>query len=188
MRIAYTPNPPPTTSPEEEAILDRIRTRRGSRGLTTLDLALLHSPPVADGWNTFVGAIRTNTSLTADIRELVICRVAYLHRAWYEWRAHAPIAVAAGVSQEGMDVLRDRGRLNDDRGCGLDERQRAAFEYATSMVMGIRVPDEVFDGVRGLFNDREILEMTVTIGQYIATAKLLTTLDIGEQNDHGWTE
>jgi 4-carboxymuconolactone decarboxylase len=53
------------------------------------------------------------------------------------------------------------------------------------MATQIRVPDSVFD-VRNHFNDREILEMTVTIGQYIATAKLLTTLDIGEQNDHDW--
>lgn len=82
-----------------------------------------------------------------------------------------------------MNILRDKHHKNEG---GLDEKQIAALEYATSMATQIRVPDAVFNGVRGHFNDREILEMTVTIGQYIATAKLLTTLDTGEQNDHDW--
>jgi len=31
-------------------IADRIRVRRGAKGLTPLDGALLYVPPVADGW------------------------------------------------------------------------------------------------------------------------------------------
>jgi len=50
MRIPYVPNPPPVQSEEEQAIVDRVAARRGARGLTSLDLALLHSPPVANGW------------------------------------------------------------------------------------------------------------------------------------------
>jgi hypothetical protein len=50
MRIPYVPDPPPTTSDADAAIVSRIRARRGARGLIPLDRALLHSPPVADGW------------------------------------------------------------------------------------------------------------------------------------------
>jgi hypothetical protein len=50
MRLPYVPDPPAVSSEKEQAIVDRVRTRRGERGLTLLDRALLHSPPVTDGW------------------------------------------------------------------------------------------------------------------------------------------
>lgn len=61
--------PPPGTSPAGDA----IRQRRGARGITALDAALLHVPPAAEGWNTLLGAVRTKGSLTDDIRELMVC-------------------------------------------------------------------------------------------------------------------
>lgn len=76
MRLPYTSNPPPATDPETAAIIARVQARRSPRPLQALDLTLLHSPPVADGWNSFLGAIRTKTSLEDDVREIAICRVA----------------------------------------------------------------------------------------------------------------
>ncbi|KAG4216592.1 hypothetical protein PC116_g34927, partial [Phytophthora cactorum] len=81
MRIPYVPNPPQPASEDEAAIISRIAARRAPRPLQPLDLALLHSPPVADGWNSFLGAIRTRTSLDARSREIAICRVAVCNGA-----------------------------------------------------------------------------------------------------------
>jgi hypothetical protein len=50
MRLPYVPNPPNFTEEEEKAVVERIKERRGERGLLGLDRSLLHSPPVADGW------------------------------------------------------------------------------------------------------------------------------------------
>src|ERR1700712_2195725 len=91
--------------PEEAAIISRVRARRAPRPLQALDLTLLHSPAVADGWNSFLGAIRTKTSLSDDVREIAICRVAVINEAWYEWGHHAPLAKAGGVSDEGLKIL-----------------------------------------------------------------------------------
>lgn len=63
--------PAPGTSP----VADAIRLRRGARGITPLDAALLHVPPVAGGWNTLLGAVRTKGNLPGDIRELMVRRV-----------------------------------------------------------------------------------------------------------------
>ena len=59
-------------APSTDAVADRIRQRRGVRGLTPLDGMLLNAPNVADGWNTFVGGLRTRTSLRDDVRELMV--------------------------------------------------------------------------------------------------------------------
>lgn len=49
MRLSYVDNPPKNLSAEDEQILERVKARRGERGLLPLDLALLHAPKVADG-------------------------------------------------------------------------------------------------------------------------------------------
>jgi 4-carboxymuconolactone decarboxylase len=53
---------------------------------------------VVDGWEAMLTAIRQKTSVTPQIRELAILRVAVLNRAPYEFEAHVPHAKRAGVS------------------------------------------------------------------------------------------
>jgi hypothetical protein len=50
MRLNYIPTPPNFTTPADQAVVERVKQRRGEKGLIALDKALLHSPPVADGW------------------------------------------------------------------------------------------------------------------------------------------
>jgi len=50
MRLPYIPQNPQFEDVEDRAILQRIHDRRGPTGLIELDRALLHAPPVADGW------------------------------------------------------------------------------------------------------------------------------------------
>ena len=70
MRIPYAPSTAsenPSASDETTAIYARIAARRKPRPLIPLDLALLHAPPIADGWNHLLGAIRTQTVLVSGI-------------------------------------------------------------------------------------------------------------------------
>lgn len=147
----------------------RLADRRGG-SLTPLDRLLLHSPPVADGWNSLLGAIRSRTTLSADVRELVICRIAVLNGAAYEWNAHAPLAVEAGVRGEQLAAVRlgERGALSDV--------QQAAVDYATVMTRDVAVPDEMFDGLRALFDERGLVELTATIGAYNLVSRFLVAL------------
>ncbi|KAG9252019.1 AhpD-like protein [Emericellopsis atlantica] len=187
MRIPYVANPPELTSPEHAAIVQRIQERRAPRPLQSLDLALLHSPPVADGWNTFLGAVRTKTSIPADLRELAISRVAVCNRAWYEWKHHAPLAVAAGVSQQGMEAVKVEERLEGDvkEGSDLSEKQWAVLVYADEMTRDVHVKEATFERLKGLFTDQEITEITATVACYNMVSRFLVALDVGERNGTG---
>lgn len=180
MRLPYVPDPPPTSSPEDQAIVDRIAARRAPRPLTSLDLALLHSPPVADGWNSFLGAVRTRTLLPADLRELAICRVASVNRAWYEWMHHAPLATAAGVGDEAMDLVKTRvgplGDVNTPEG-GFSAKQWAVLCIADEMTRNVEVSEGTFAAVKGLFEQREVVEIVSTVACYNCVSRFLVALD-----------
>lgn len=145
--------------------------------------------------NSFLGAIRTRTSLPASIREIAICRVAVLNAAWYEWMQHAPILRATGEldEQDVEYILRRRSNSQTQRPdttateddinpSKLGERHLAVLDYTDAMTMDARVPDEVFAQLRGLFSEREVVEITATVGAYNCVSRFLVALDVGEKN------
>ncbi|EXA36431.1 hypothetical protein FOVG_12338 [Fusarium oxysporum f. sp. pisi HDV247] len=182
MRVPYMPNPL-TSSPEEEAIVAAIAARRHPRPIQPLDLALLHSPHVAAGWNTFVGAIRTKTSLADDLRELAICRIAVVNRAWYEWMHHEPLAVNSGVSSESMNEIMEGGLLRSERPEGFNEKQWAVCVVADEMTRNVQVKDETFEWFKSLASDQEVVEVVATVACYNCVSRFLVALDVGERND-----
>jgi hypothetical protein len=50
MRLPYVDKEPTFDNAQDQAIVERVKQRRGEAGLLELDRALLHAPPVADGW------------------------------------------------------------------------------------------------------------------------------------------
>ncbi|EEP76960.1 conserved hypothetical protein [Uncinocarpus reesii 1704] len=183
MKIPYTANPPPTTTDEEASILQKVQDRRGASGLLPLDLALLHSFPVADGWNAFLGAIRTRTSLPVDIREIAICRVATLNEAWFEWKHHAPILAESGFSDAMMEMVKSATTPTDAELTALfDRKQAAVFRYTEAMTKTVKVPDAIFAEMKELFSEKEIVEITATAAAYNCVSRFLVALDVGEMN------
>ena len=112
----------------------RILARRGGR-LTALDGMLLPSPEFADGWNSMLGAVRGPSTLPADVRELVILRVASRNGASYEWAADEPVARQAGLGDEQLAMISVGGGAGRRRGAGgsgaLSPAQWAALASTT---------------------------------------------------------
>ncbi|KIV82018.1 hypothetical protein PV11_04159 [Exophiala sideris] len=184
MRIPYVPQNPHTKDQDEAEILSRVLARRGSHGLLPLDRALLHSFPVADAWNTFLGAIRSKTTLSTALRELIICRVAVLNEAGFEWDHHAPILVETGFPQQSLDLLNtpDLKQLStDDQAFSASDL--AALQYTDEMTKNVRVSRDTFAQLKEHFNDREIVEITATVGAYNCVSRFLVALDVDERNN-----
>ncbi|KAF2803383.1 uncharacterized protein BDZ99DRAFT_512158 [Mytilinidion resinicola] len=167
MRLPYAPKTPP--SPSLEPIYSRIAARRAPRPLIPLDLALLHSPPVADGWNSFIGALRIQTQLDGSIRELAISRVAVLNSAVHEWNSHAPLAFKAGITAEGLaTVLRGEevGKGGKGGEGGLTEREWAVVAYTDQMTRGVVVDEGVFGELKKWLGERDVVELTAVVAGY----------------------
>jgi AhpD family alkylhydroperoxidase len=134
---------------------------------------LLHSPPIAAGWLKLLTAVRQQSGLPGALRELIIMRVAALNRARYEAVMHAGIALQEGLTQEQLDdVLEWRMSPRFDR------RQRAVLAYVDAMTREIQVPDDVFAELCSWFDNRAIVELTVTVSAYNMVSRFLEALKI----------
>ncbi|EAW06829.1 carboxymuconolactone decarboxylase family protein [Aspergillus clavatus NRRL 1] len=190
MRLPYAPSHPPADAdPSTTEIYTRIAARRHPRPLIPLDLSLLHSPPVADGWNSFLGAIRTRTILPGALLELAVCRVAVLTGAVYEWNAHAPLALKDGVAAAALQAVREMPSTVEEAGrraleaSVLSAVQRAVVRYTDEMTGRVAVEEATFGalGEAGL-GEREIVELTAGVAGYNCVSRVLVALDVGENN------
>ncbi|TKX22834.1 hypothetical protein C1H76_4868 [Elsinoe australis] len=203
MRLPYAPSTPPASATQSEKdIYAAVSARRAPRPLQKLDLALLHSPPIASGWNAFLGAIRSQSILPqVSIQEVSICRIAVLNRAPYEWDAHSALAVKGedAVGREGMESILKaeefvggsaverlrgiKGRVRKEgKEGGLTGRQWAVVAYTDQVTRGVQCDDGIWDLVKEEFGKRELVELTATVAAYNCVSRFLGALDVGERN------
>lgn len=163
-------------SPEISPLVEQIVRERGS--VLHLYQMLLHSPRVASGWLNHLSGIRLHSSLSGDLRELIIMRVAILNRAPYEADQHAPIALKEGVSQAQLDALEHWSESSL-----FDERTQAVLAYTDAMTQQIQVPKAIFERVQQHFDHKAIVELTATIATYNMVSRFLEALAIHSDDD-----
>mgnify|MGYP002630473823 FL=1 len=137
---------------------------------------LLNSPPIAHGWEQMLSAVRNRNSIPAGLRELVILRVAVLNRAPYEFDAHVPHALAAGISAEAVEASRSVPLAAD---APFTEAQRVALRLADAMTRDIDVPDALYAEVRQHFDVQGQLDLVATVAAYNMVSRFLVALQIG---------
>ena len=170
--IPYLETPAPGTS----ELVDAIRARRGGR-LLNLDRMLLHSPPFAAGWNTFLREVRLNLALDPVLRELAICHIALLNGAAYEFEQHAPEYFAVGGSAESLRRLEMDAETMTDPAWSVGER--AALSLTLAMTRNIQVPPDVLAAARAsLADERELVELIGVIASYNMVSRFLVATGV----------
>ncbi|MCZ2850274.1 carboxymuconolactone decarboxylase family protein [Modestobacter sp. VKM Ac-2978] len=151
-----------------------LRARRGGE-LSGLDRLLLHSPAVAEGWSALLGALRNGTTLTADLTELVVLRIAVLNGAGFEWVAHEPAARRAGVTDAQLAALR-----TPDAAAApvFSPVQTAVLRFTDASSRQVDVPDAVFSAVRAHLDDRQVVELVTTVAGYAMVSRFLVALRV----------
>ena len=166
-RIPYADTDNEATRP----LAQRIVAERGS--ILHLYQMLLHSPPVAQGWLSYLTAIRQQSTLSGVVREMVIIRVAQINRAPYEADQHIPIALKEGVPAEKLDALEHWADSPL-----FDATERAVLAYTDAMTRDVQVDDAVFASVAKAFEPQQLVELTATIAAYNMVSRFLEALQI----------
>ncbi len=176
-RVAYQPE----SIAEPAGLVDAIRARRGGR-LLNLDRMLLHSPPLAAGWNGYLGAVRTELSLDGRLRELAILVVASLNGAAYEFHHHAPEYLRAGGTGPQVDALADPEQAVRQADL-FDTVDRAVLQLTIEMTRGVAVADGTFAAVHAALGDRRTVELVGVVAAYNMVSRFLVALDITPESE-----
>ena len=158
--------------PELAPLITKIKAERGGRFLN-LYRTLAHSPGVCEGWLHLFTELRQKAKLDDLSRELATLEVAVLNGADYEYKAHVPFALKAGMTQAQLDAL--PGWQVSDL---YSAKMRAVLAYTDSMTRQIHVPQAIFAAVRAHFDEREMVELTATIGGYNLVSRFLEAMDM----------
>ena len=162
----------PGTRPELADIEASILAQRGR--ISDLYRVLLNSGPLAKGWEGMLTAVRNQSSVPADLRELMILRVAVVNRAPYEFDAHVPHAQKAGVSDAKIAALREAGI-----GDVFSESEKVVLELADAMTRNIEVPEALMDRLKSHLDARGVVETVATVAAYNMVSRFLVALQIG---------
>jgi alkylhydroperoxidase family enzyme len=167
----------PVDLSEPKELVASIRARRGGV-LLNLDRMLLHSIPLADGWNGFLRRIRNELTVEPKLRELAICVVAVWNRAEYEFHHHAPELLKAGASPAQVEALRTL-ETAENLAALFDPTELAVIQLATEMTRDIQVSDATFAAVSTALQDnQQTVELVAIIAAYNMVSRFLVALKV----------
>jgi len=159
------------TRPELKEIEDRILKERGR--ISLLYQVLLNSAPIAKGWEAMLTAVRNQTSVPADLRELMILRVAVLNKASFEFEAHIPHALKAGVTQEKIEALRAL-----DLSSQFTDEEKLLLTMTDHMTRDIEVPADLMAKITSHYSPEKVVELVATVAAYNMVSRFLVALNI----------
>lgn len=116
--------------------------------------------------------LRFNAGLERRLVELAILVSAREMDAQFEWHAHEPEGLKEGLSAATIDVVRHRKPTT-----GLDAKEAALIELGRQAVGKHKVTPATFAAALKLFGPKNLVSFTAIMGEYAATAVLLSVFD-----------
>jgi alkylhydroperoxidase family enzyme len=173
--LAVRVEPTQLTESDLHPVVQAVVTRRGG-AFIELDRALLISLPFAEGWNSFIGKVRSELKLPALYRELSMCAVAGLCKADYELEQHGPVYLAAGGTPARLAAL---ANLSEGIAPVFTKEELALLPLIVAMTTDVEVDDATFAAARAVLPDeRELVELVGVTAAYNMVARFLVALKV----------
>ena len=102
------------------------------------------------------------SNLPAALINLVYLRVSQINNCAYCLDMHMRDLLKSGVKIEKLALL----QAWEEAGDLFDARERAALAWAetVTLVADTGVPDQAYQAARGVFDERELVDLTIAIG------------------------
>lgn len=133
--------------------------------------AMLRSPEMGDLAQQLGAAIRYESVIPGDLRELAILTCGRHWRANYEWFAHAKIARAEGLPDAVIDgLLEDRAPTEPD--------QLTVYNFVEALQKKTRVDDATYKAAFDLLGEKGVTELVFLTGYYALISHVLNAFDV----------
>jgi 4-carboxymuconolactone decarboxylase len=140
--------------------------------------AYIRNPDLAPRLSALSEYLRWNTSLPPRLSELAILITARQWTAQYEWFAHYPLALKAGLDPKvAADIA--AGKRPDT----MKDDEAALYDLAMALYVDKKVSDAVYKAALDKFGERGIMDIIGIIGYYDITSMTLITMQAGAPND-----
>ena len=111
--------------------------------------------------------LRYGTDKDQRLTELVILATARAVRSQYEWSAHEPIGLAAGLEPEIIDLVKRQTDLDTVGNVdGLGRNERVIVRFVRELLSEEKVSSSTFADARELFGERGVMDLTGLVGYY----------------------
>jgi 4-carboxymuconolactone decarboxylase len=118
------------------------------------------------------GAVGKSSSLDAHVRELAILVACRATNYSFEWNAHEPAAVRAGVEQKTIDAVRTNGAL-----AGIDDADAAVIRFGREMLDDRKVSSATFAKVKELYGDKGAMDLVAVMSTYAVSGFYAIAVD-----------
>jgi 4-carboxymuconolactone decarboxylase len=165
----------------QRALADAIRS--GPRGKISPRgpfAAWMHAPDFGQYAQALGGHCRYKTSLSPRQSEFAILCTARLWRAQYEWFAHEPMALKAGVKEKTIKDLR-AGR----KPASAPKDERAIYDFIQELYKTRRVGDRNYKRVQTVLGDQGTVELVGILGYYVLISMTLNVFRMLPPDDAG---
>jgi 4-carboxymuconolactone decarboxylase len=163
---------PEAMTPVQKRVAELI-TAKGLLGVVGPFSVLIRTPEICEGVVQLGVHLRWSTSLPSRLSELAICLTSALWRAQYEWYAHAPLAIKAGVSERAIEAIRNGGTPTFE---APDEA--LVFKLFDEITATRHLSDSSFNEAIALLGENGLIELVAIIGFYGMAASILNVFDV----------
>jgi 4-carboxymuconolactone decarboxylase len=162
-------------NPTQRALLEAMRSgpRGQSLAIRGPFAAFLHAPVFGDLAQRLGAHCRYRTTLPPRLSETAILCTARMWRAQFEWYAHEPMALKAGVSER---TVRDIKAGRAPKTAPKDER--AIYDFVQELYKTRRVSDRTYKRVRAVLNDEAMVELVGVLGYYTLISMTLNVFQM----------
>lgn len=123
--------------------------------------AWLRSPDLADRLQKVGEYIRFNTSLDKRVNEMAIIMTAQAWGSQYEWHAHAPLAIKAGLDPAIVAAI-GAGRKPEN----MKDDEAIVWEFSTQLRRDHGVDDAIYAKALEKFGEQGIMDLVAVNGYY----------------------
>ena len=116
--------------------------------------------------------IRTKSTLSARVREMLILRIGWRCRSAYEWAAHAPAGRRAGLTD---DQIRMLARSGYD---GWSAADAVIVRAADELFDNDTISDATWKELDEQFDEKQLLDVLITTGGYRMVSMVLNTFGV----------
>jgi 4-carboxymuconolactone decarboxylase len=163
---------PDGMTPEQKKVVEAIVSgpRKGLRGPFN---AWLRSPELADRLQKVGEYIRYQSSLPPRLNEFAILITARAWTAQYEWFAHYPLAVKAGLEPKVAASL-----AAGKRPASMQDDEKIVYDFCTELLRTHNVGDTTFNAAIGKFGEQGVVDLIGVTGYYTTVSMTLNVAQV----------